>query len=301
MKRYRHSEELDPLYEDLDRLMEKSRADELVPLCVDMDGTLIKTDLLLEGIIQLLKRNLTYAIYILFWLTKGKAYLKSEVAKRVQIDASSLPYNKDVLEYLRNQQRDIILVTGSNIEFANNVAGELGIFSDVIASSESVNLTKYNKRKKLVELFGKNGFDYIGNDRDDWKVWPYSRQSMVVSRENLFLRRTRRKFEITREFKLPKITFRDFIKSIRAHQWIKNVLIFIPLLLDHKVTNIDNLYVLTIGFICLSLLASLTYIINDLLDLESDRKNQTKRKRAFASGLLSIKQAVAMIYIWDPI
>ena len=290
-------EKLTPDYEDIEYPAESSDVGTQVPLCVDLDGTLIKTDLLFEAILKLCKKNPFNIFALLLWLLRGKAYLKSQIAEKVQIDVSLLPYNEDVLAFLKNQERDVILVTGSNYKFAKQVADELGIFHEIIASSKKTNLTGSTKGKYLAKRFGKNGFDYIGNDRDDWKVWPLARDSMVVSRKNQFLKTTSKKFKVTRTFALPKITFREFIKSIRVHQWVKNLLIFVPFFLEHQILQLNNLYVLTLAFLGMSLLASFTYIVNDLLDLESDRQNHIKKLRAFASGLISIKQALVMMVV----
>ena len=273
----------------------KATAGQPVPLCVDLDGTLIKTDLLFESILKLIKQN-PLAIFLLpFWLIKGKAYLKSQIAKSVKIAAHTLPYNKEVIEYIKRNSRKTVLVTGTNWRLAAEVAEYLGIFNDVIASDEHINLTKSNKRDHLVDRFGESGFDYIGNDKDDWPVWTAARNILIVSKENKYLRDTIKIFRPAKIFKLPNITFRDFIKAIRVHQWVKNLLIFIPFLLEHKLNNFANLQILILGFFCLSFLASFTYIINDLLDLESDRQNETKKLRAFASGKLSIKQGLAIM------
>ncbi|QMU61450.1 MAG: UbiA family prenyltransferase [Gammaproteobacteria bacterium] len=269
--------------------------DKEVPLCVDLDGTLIKTDLLLESIIQLVKRNPFYLIISIGWLLKGKAYFKSEVAKQINILPASLPYNTEIVEYIKKDNRHLLLVTGSNIKFAECVAEHLGIFDEVIASDAITNVTKSNKLKILVNRFGQKGFDYIGNDRDDWSVWPAARRVLVVAKEGGFLKKTRNKFTIDEEFLLPKISFRSFIKAIRAHQWVKNLLIFVPFLLEHSYNDLQSFLIVALGFVSMSLLASLTYIVNDLLDLEADRTNKVKRLRAFASGLISVKQALLIM------
>ena len=272
-----------------------SNDDQSIPLCVDLDGSLIKTDLLAESLLRFVKENPFHLLLAAAWLLRGKAHLKSEIAKRVEISAASLPYNLEVLEYIKKQQRKVILVTGSNGRLANEVAEHLGVFDRVFASDADTNLTKSKKRKCLVEAFGEKGFDYVGDHSDDWEVWPAARQVLVVARDGRFLERTRAKFKTAVEFKLPSITVRDFIKAIRVHQWVKNTLIFIPYILEHQFDDLSKFFALVLAFFCLSFLASSTYIINDLLDLEADRKNKTKRLRAFASGLISVKHAVIIM------
>ena len=294
-----HSLNGDILEKDVSALerISMNTSSKTVPLCVDLDGTLIKTDLLFESLLKLIKQN-PFAIFLVFiWLLKGKAHLKSQIAQRIDIAANTLPYNKEVIEYIKLNSRKAILVTGSNWRLAAEVAEYLGIFHDVIASDEHINLTKATKRDHLIDRFGQNGFDYIGNDKDDWAVWTAARNVLIVSKDNKYLKETKKIFTPAKVFKLPSITFRDFIKAIRVHQWVKNFLIFIPFLLEHQLNNFANLQVLVLGFFCLSLLASCTYIINDLLDLESDRQNETKKLRAFASGKLSIKQGLAIMVL----
>ncbi len=290
------SDILDKDVSALDRYS-KNTAGKVCPLCVDMDGTLLKTDLLFESLLKLVKQNPLFIFLVFIWLLKGKAYMKSQIAERVYIAAHTLPYNQEVIEYIKRNSRKTILVTGSNWRLAAEVAEHLGIFHDVIASDEHINLTKSNKRNHLVDRFGENGFDYIGNDKDDWAVWTAARNVLIVSKDNKYLRETQKIFTPTKVFKLPGITFRDFIKAIRVHQWVKNLLIFIPFLLEHQLNNFSDIRVLLLGFFCLSFLASFTYIINDLLDLESDRQNETKKLRAFASGKLSIKQGLAIMVL----
>ena len=269
------------------------QGDKQTPLCVDLDGTLIKTDSLHESLLLLFKCNPLYLFQALLWLCKSKAYFKAEVAKRVNLSVEKLPYNNDVIEYIKSQpeNRKILLVTGSNKRIAESIAEHLELFDDVVASDSIVNLTRTNKQKCLVDQFGENAFEYIGNDGADLPVWSSAEHVSVVSKDNAFLRMVRRKFLIEKEFLLPSPSIRDYLKAIRVHQWLKNLLVLIPLFLEQRFNDFDAIGTLIVCFLCLSLLASFTYIVNDLLDLESDRENQYKRGRALASCLISIRQA----------
>ena len=270
---------------------------EQVPLCVDLDGTLIKTDSLHESFLLLIKQNPLYCIIAVFWLLKSKAHFKAEVAKRTHLSVETLPYNDDVIEYIQSQRsiRKVLLVTGSNTSIAASVGYHIKLFDEVIASDSNLNLTGDNKRQYLVNRFGEGGFEYIGNDHADMPVWSSAGQVSVVSRDNSFLKKVRQTFSLEKEFQLPTPSIRDYFKAIRVHQWIKNSLIFIPFFLNQRFNDFDAVIQLLLGFLCLSLLASFTYIINDLLDLESDRSNQYKRSRAFASCLIPVKHAVIMM------
>ncbi|MEE9444355.1 MAG: UbiA family prenyltransferase [Cocleimonas sp.] len=276
-----------------------------VPLCVDLDGTLIKTDSLYELFLLLFKKNPLYCIVAISWLMKSKAHFKAEITKRVQLSAESLPYNEDVIAYIKAQdpERKILLVTGSNNKVANEIAEYLGLFDEVIASDSTINLTGNNKRDHLVKIFGsgddkdKNGFEYIGNEKTDIPVWKVAKKVSVVSQDNSFLKEVQSTFDNVQMFIAPKPSIKNYLKGIRLHQWVKNLLVFVPLFLDHRFNDGQAFMQVLLTFFGLSILASFTYIINDLLDLESDRLNKTKRKRPFASGLISIKQAVVMMAV----
>jgi len=276
-----------------------------VPLCVDLDGTLIKTDSLYELFLLLFKKNPLYCIIAISWLMKSKAHFKAEITKRVQLSAESLPYNEDVIEYIKAQDptRKILLVTGSNKKVADEVAEHLGLFDEVIASDSKINLTGHNKKDHLVERFGsrddkdKKGFEYIGNEKTDIPVWKVAKKVSIVSQDNDFLKEVQSTFDNVQMFIAPKPSIKNYLKGIRIHQWVKNMLVFVPLFLDHRFNDGQAFVQVLLTFFGLSILASFTYIINDLLDLESDRLNKTKRKRPFASGLISIKQAGVMMAV----
>lgn len=267
------------------------------PLCVDLDGTLIKTDSLHELFLQLIKQNPLYCILAIFWLFKSKAYFKAEIAKIIHLSPENLPYNEKVINYIKTQKskRDIYLVTGSNKILADSIAKYLHLFDGVIASDSKINLTGEKKKHHLIECFGEHGFEYIGNDKVDFPVWEASSAVSVVSQDNSFLQKVRDSFSIEKEFISPTPTIRNYLKAIRLHQWVKNLLVFIPFFLDHRFNDSNAFIPLVLAFLCLSLIASFTYIINDLLDLESDRQNQYKSNRPFASCLISIKQAVVLM------
>src|SRR5260370_12401953 len=140
--------------------------DASVPLCVDLDGTLTSTDLLVESFLVLIKKNPLYAFHCIVWLLRGKAYLKAQIASRVAIDVSLLPYNARLVEFLREEQssgRDLYLCTASNQQFAEQVATHFGFFKGVMASNAERNLSVANKASALSAEFGAHGFDYFHN------------------------------------------------------------------------------------------------------------------------------------------
>jgi len=155
-----------------------------IPLVVDLDGTLIKTDLLWESLARLLRRNPFWLFPVLFWWTRGRALLKHKLAARVKIDPATLPYNELFLKFLREQNaagRKIILATASDLQMAKPVAEHIGLFDEVLGSDGKTNLRSGNKLKALVEKFGERGFDYAGNSSADLAVWRGAREAIVVN------------------------------------------------------------------------------------------------------------------------
>lgn len=260
------------------------------PLAVDLDGTLIATDLLWEGLFQLL-RNQPLALFLIpFWLANGGlARLKQEIAKRVTLDAAGLPYREELLARLRVEKangRKLILATGTPRPFAEAIAEHLGLFDAVIATDGDVNLTCVRKRAKLVETYGDGGFDYVGNSAHDVSVFDAARTAIVVAPDR---KAARWQAEHNAELiAAPKATWRTIAKMLRVHQWLKNALIAVPLILDHGYFNAGMLVSVAIAFFSFSACASSIYIINDFFDLSLDRRHPTKRNRPLASGLISV-------------
>lgn len=265
-----------------------------LPLCVDLDGSLIKTDTLYEMVCVLLKTHFWSIFLLPFWLAKGKANLKHQLINRVSINPASLPYDADVIELLkekRQQGRKIYLVTGCNERLANAIAEHVGLFDGVYASSETINLTGNNKSRFLNDTFGEKQYDYLGNESADYPVWESSNECLVAGTPSFFTEVNTR-FQNTTLIKRPSASIKTYVKAIRVHQWVKNCLIFIPLLLDSRAFENTSLLAAIGAFFAFSLMASATYILNDLLDLESDRAHHKKKFRAFAAGDISILNGV---------
>lgn len=270
-----------------------------LPLCVDLDGTLIKTDSLHESVLQLLRQKAIYCIIGLSWAIKSKAYFKAKITEHVQLSPKSLPYNEDIIEYIQSQPEDrkILLVTGANSEVAESIATHLNLFDEVLASNAEHNLTGRNKRQFLVDRFGEKGFEYIGNDEIDMSVWSSAGQVSVVSQDNSFLQQVRDSFTIEKEFQLPSPSIRDYFKAVHVNQWVISLLVFLAFFIDHNLNDTNAILQLTLCFISLSLISSFTYILNDLLNLGSHRLNNDKPHHPFASGLITIKQAAVLILL----
>lgn len=260
-----------------------------LPLAVDLDGTLISADLLWEGVFQLIKQNPLFIVMLPVWLMDGKARLKTEIARRIEFDASILPYRADFLAFLQAEKaagRDLILVTAAAEPFAKAVAAHLGIFTAVHSSDDTTNLAARRKAKLLVDTYGSAGFDYAGNDRADIPVFEAARAAVVVAPDasaNRYQRQTG-----ARLFEAKPKGLKTYIKMLRVHQWLKNLLVFAPAVLAHEVTNGTVMLASLLAFIAFCAAASSIYILNDILDLPLDRQHATKRNRPFANGTLTI-------------
>lgn len=260
------------------------------PLCVDLDGTLIRSDLLIESALALLARQPLAIFSMLAWLLRGKAYLKRQIARRVELDASSLPYNHELIEWLRGERsrRKVILCTASDRELASPVADHVAVFDEVIASDGQTNLSGSNKAKVLVARFGEKAFDYVGNAPVDLAVWKHARAAIVVEHSQTLSDAAAKVTTVEKRFEVPRGSLRAWAKALRVHQWIKNILVFLPLAASHRILEIGAVIPALLAFVCFGLCASSVYLTNDLLDLSSDRQHHRKRHRPFAAGTLPL-------------
>ncbi len=264
-----------------------------IPLCVDLDGTLVKSDTFHDSLCVLLRTRPSSLFRIPGWLlTGGKARVKAEVAALAPLDAAHLPYNQAVLRFLDEQHRrgrPIYLATGADASLANRVALHLRLFAGVLASdgkNGSVNLTGNHKLAALEKQFPV--FDYIGNATADLPALSRSRHAYTAN-PTLGLRTALKsgKIQATQQFQDRKPLFPSILKAIRTHQWAKNILLVIPVLLSHEITRQTGLAAIA-AFFCFSFVASANYLVNDLLDIENDRRHLRKRFRPFAAGDLSV-------------
>lgn len=264
-------------------------------LCVDLDGTLVHTDTLLESLF-LFARLYPLRLPLLFvWLLRGRPYLKMRLAEAVLPSVETLPYNNELLAYLRERKNagvKLVLATGADRLIASRVAGHLRLFDEVWSSDGSQNLVGTRKAQLLAAKYP--AFEYIGNSRRDLPVWFRSSGAVVVSSSNRLLQTLeRRSIPATALPTRPELRFRSWLRVLRVYQWVKNLLIFFPLLTSHRLTDWPALGYALIGFVAFSLAASATYVVNDLFDLQADRAHPSKRLRPFASGLLSPAAGIA--------
>lgn len=267
------------------------------PLCVDLDGTLIKTDLLMEGVVLLLKKNIFYVFLLAVWLSRGKAYLKQQVCRRVKFDVAALPYNQSLLNLLRvtrRSGRQILLVTAADRGIAEEVAAHLKLFCGVIASDGTTNLCGTRKLRALKERFADSGFDYAANASVDLAIWREADRAIVVNASPGTRRRAGRVSTVEAVIEDRPALPRSVRKALRPHQWVKNLLLFVPLVTSHQVANLSLLGQAALAFIAFCLCASSVYVLNDLLDIQADRRHPEKRARPFAAGNLSVGAGLAL-------
>jgi 4-hydroxybenzoate polyprenyltransferase len=269
-----------------------------VPLCVDLDGTLIYTDMLHESALKMLRHNPIDTLRIPYWLSQGKAVLKDNIAQRVSVNPKALPYNIDLIDWLNEQRtknRQLILCTATDISIAHKISEHLGLFDEVIASGNGVNLAGKQKAEVLKSRFGHQGFDYIGNSSADLAVWQHARKAIVVNASSSLTQKAQQNYDVELVFPKPKRTVTTWFRVLRLHQWVKNTLLFVPLLAAHQFSNIDTWVALILAFFSFSLCASSVYVANDLFDLDSDRLHPRKHKRPFASGYVPVWVGILLI------
>jgi 4-hydroxybenzoate polyprenyltransferase/phosphoserine phosphatase len=272
--------------------------DRRIPLCVDLDGTLIRSDLLWEGAVVALKRRPWIALLFPLWLLRGRAHLKRRIAQSALVSPDTLPYRQEVLEFCRQERdrgRRLVLVTAADEGPARAVASHLDLFDEVLASDGRRNLSGTSKRDELAGRFGPRGFDYAGDSRKDLAVWADSREAIVVAPGPGLEKAARDTARVGRVFHPEGSRLLAFLRALRPYQWAKNLLVFVPVTAAHQVTDPAQLRAALLAFVAFSLCASAVYLLNDLLDLEADRNHPRKKGRPFASGALSIPFGLVMV------
>lgn len=267
------------------------------PLVIDLDGTLLRSDLLMETGLMFLRDQPYRCLAPLQWLAQGKASLKHQLAHSTELDVSVLPYEQAVIDFVeteRGRGRHVVLATASHGRLAHRVAEHLALFDDVISTDANRNLCAGTKRDVLVQRYGNRGFDYAGNSLDDLPVWGAARQAYVVNAPSTVARRAQANGNVAGILGSEPPSLRDWTRALRVHQWLKNLLIFVPLLASHRYAELPLVLDALVAFVCFSLCASSVYILNDLLDLRDDRLHPRKRSRPFASGRLSILSGLAV-------
>ena len=260
------------------------------PLVVDLDGTLCRTDTLWETFFAAWRTCWWLPLVAPFWLSAGRAQLKSRMAEIGLPIINRLPWNESVIEALKKARasgRKCVLATAANERIANACAAELGLFDEVLASSDNVNLKGRAKAAQLVSRFGVAGFDYIGDSRADLPVWAqadkkYSVSSLIpLGGERIGAEQ-------------PESSLVSWIRLLRVRHWVKNVLVFVAPVAAHSWANAAGWLAVATTFFAFCAVCSGVYVLNDLFDLASDRMHPSKRKRPLASGAVPLATALAV-------
>lgn len=269
-----------------------------LPLYVDLDGSLIRSDSLVESIFQLIVKKPLTAFLLPFWLFLGKAKFKEKISFFVGLDPSHLPFNKSLLDYLKQQReqgRKLVLATAANEKIAQSIVDHLEIFDGFIASDHQNNLSGIKKLEKIQEL--DKDFAYVGNGSVDLAIWEKAKEGIVVNAPDGVLEKAKEICNIVEVFDDRKNLIELIIKQMRMHQWSKNILVFLPLMLTPHLYSLPTLGKAFLAFFGFSFMASSVYVLNDLMDLDADRLHPTKKNRPIASGHLSLIIALVLYAI----
>ena len=280
-----------------------------IPIVVDLDGTIVRSDTLLESLVALIISSKIHLFYLPYWALYGKVFLKKKIAERAILNYELLPYEKELIDFLRLEKsngRKIILATGAYKSIANMVSKHLNLF-DAVYATDSENLTGTKKADVLVKRFGYQGFDYAGNSSADLHIWRVCRTAIAVNTSPGVLKKLLniKPQTLDTTFVKDNFSFKKrigiILKAIRVKQWVKNSLIFVPLILSQAYVDSENIFYSMVAFIAFSSCASSVYLLNDLVDIDSDRQHRYKKFRPFASGSMNLLNglflAVALLFI----
>jgi 4-hydroxybenzoate polyprenyltransferase len=268
-----------------------------VPLFVDLDATLTVADVTVETMFAYATSGLRPLLQLICWLTRGRAFAKAMVARRMPVDPATLPWKQatiDAIKAARAHGRPVILASASHKRNITRVARHLGLFDAIIASTAKDNAKGKGKLTRILAMTNGGPFDYIGDAPADIPIWSAAREGISVGYCPP---------GVTRLGDAPKSKLRALAKAMRPHQWAKNALIFVPLGTAGLLTNVAALGRAGLALLLFSLVASGVYLINDTFDIESDRKHATKHTRPLAAGTITVPFAlgVALLLISLPI
>ncbi|RJS92352.1 UbiA family prenyltransferase [Salinisphaera sp. Q1T1-3] len=268
-------------------------------LVVDLDGTLVHTDLLIESAFVLARERPRSLLKMPAWLCAGKATLKHEIASRAALDVGRLPYNRAFIAYLETEHaagRRIVLATAADRRYAEAVAAHLSLFEAVLASDETTNLSGERKLAAIRAYLGDDTpFEYAADHSDDRVIWASAQGTLLVGADNGTRDWAERNVHVTESFDRPHRGIATWLRAMRLYQWAKNILIFVPLMATHSLVGIDTLAAACMAFLAYGLLASSVYLLNDLVDLSDDRQHPNKRFRPLASGALPLLHGIIAI------
>ncbi|WP_270936645.1 UbiA family prenyltransferase [Falsiroseomonas oryzae] len=270
---------------------------DVLPVVVDLDGTLLRIDSLHEAALDAVLADWRVALRLPGWLAEGKARMKAELARRWRFDPATLPYSPAVLAWLRRQRaagRRLVLCTATHRDVAEPIARHLGLFDEVIATEGDNNLRGPAKAEALVRRFGRGGFVYLGNDATDHPVWDAAAEAVVVNAPAGVLREAQARHNVVAVLEDRRDVARAALRAMRPYQWVKNGLCLIPPVAAGNFWGVEawaGAFAIALAF-CLT--ASAIYLLNDISDLAADRAHARKSRRPFASGDLPVAVGLAL-------
>lgn len=261
----------------------------LKPICVDLDGTLVRSDTLIESLLKTIGRPWEWGA-LLRGLPFSRARLKQLLALNLP-EARLLPYEEELVEYLhaaRQRGHHLVLATAADRAVAERVNAHLQLFDEVLASDGRTNLKGATKAAALVQRFGERKFRYVGNDRSDLPVWQHADAAVLVNASAGVARAASRVTRVERRIERRRAWPRTVLRAVRPHQWAKNFLVFVPLITANAFQEYASVANAAMMFLAFCLAASGVYLVNDVTDLDADRQHPRKRLRPFASGDLPL-------------
>jgi len=274
-------------------------SDSPLPLVVDLDGTLTPTDTLVESVVGLVRQQPWMLLMLVWWLLSGRSAFKRQVAAHYRLDVSGLPWRSDLLAWLRAQKasgRPVFLATAAHEQIAQDAARHLGLFDGVLSTQGEVNLKGRHKLVAIQQRLAPR-FVYAGDSSADLAVWREAQGAVLVGATAAVAGRARKLTSVEREFPAEAAGLKTWLRAIRVHQWVKNLLIFVPAFTSFALLDLHVGLALGLAFLAFSLAASATYVLNDLWDLKSDRQHPRKRTRPFASGQIPLVRALAAVLL----
>lgn len=265
-------------------------------LVVDLDGTLLRSDMLFESFWSACGRNWRSPFASAVALGRGKAALKRYLADNADVDVALLPYDNDVISYIktwREQGGKTALVTASDTSIAQAIGTHLDLFDEVYGSDGTTNLKGARKADFLIQRYGERNFAYMGDSDADLEIWPHAKRAITVNLSERMRKQAEQSSELTEHLVTHTQVLASYFKAIRPHQWMKNILVFLPMLAAHQIQG-ASFFLSLLAFISFSLVASSVYVLNDLLDLDADRAHPRKRRRPFAAGSIPIASGTWM-------
>jgi 4-hydroxybenzoate polyprenyltransferase len=268
------------------------------PLAVDLDGTLIRTDLLWESFVVVLRRQPLALLRVPFWWAQGRARLKQELGRRATLDPALLPPHEGFLTWLRGEKsrgRKLVLATASDAEFATPVGRHFGLFDEILGSDGRQNLRGANKGRTLAARFGERGFDYAGNSHVDLAVWPFTREAVVVNAAPGLPARAARVAKLGPVFPRPRAELPALLSALKPERWPVNLLVLAPLLLLPPGRSAEKWPALLLVLLAFLGTHSAASLLRALLDLDADRRNPASRTLPFAAGDAPLSRGLALI------